>query len=169
MTNAEKDRPFWFALIYRWKATGRGTTGLTLPFLVGALHFEGIYADHHLSDHSALFYLLTDFQRMCPKPLHVEISECVNLHEPVAGLYPQLYMAAAEATEVRDGNRVLYIRKKYCREPDIESAAKALWGTLKEPISERRFSCVGKQLYVRFSTTDQTFIEQTKHWMAQQR
>jgi hypothetical protein len=35
------DKPLWFRLIEQWRIKGMGTTGITLPFLVGAIaHFQ---------------------------------------------------------------------------------------------------------------------------------
>lgn len=160
--------PFWFSLIYHWTRSGRGNTGLTLPFLVGALYRDGAYRNEHLSDESVLFYLLDDFQKTCPKPYHVEIYRCIDLREPVAAVYTNLHMDASEASELRHGEQALYVWTKYSRSQDIQRVAKAFWEGegLNEPIRDHRFTCIGNKHYVKFRPKDEAFIDETKGVMA---
>jgi hypothetical protein len=76
-------------------------------------------------------------------------------------------MGAAEASELRDGDQVLYVWTAYSRSGDVRRAAKSFWKKLHGPISERRFTCTGKERYEQFRPKDTAFIDETKNVMAQ--
>lgn len=74
------DRPLWFRLIDRWVPEGMGTTGVTLPFIVGAFDYVDSPRTSALNCPRALLDTMVRF----PVPgFTVEVRQCHNIESLV--------------------------------------------------------------------------------------
>ena len=81
----EMTTPLWFQLIERWVPEGMGTTGVTLPFLVGALN----YAKQSKVESKEHIYSVVD--QMIATPVSgftVVVSNCPNIDYLVLSVSP---------------------------------------------------------------------------------
>ena len=72
--------PDWFTLIERWVPEGLGDSGITLPFLVGALAFKNGFVESNLSEVEKVL------DEICNKPVDgyvIEVSDCLKIDVPV--------------------------------------------------------------------------------------
>jgi hypothetical protein len=72
--------PFWYKLIYQWVCI-EGNSGLSLPFLLGALH-EGTDSLPEITDTRMLINEMEETE----SPEIITIKYCPDLDEPVFGL-----------------------------------------------------------------------------------
>jgi hypothetical protein len=169
-------QPLWFWLIRRWVETGKGDTGLTLPFLIGALWIEGRKAG--FPGRRQLTDLLYAFQRHTPSTHVIRIGQCGNLGEPVAKAIPEdpsrrdpkePMLSDEQRIDLPRGASRLYVRD-YEHRRDMNSAAESLAKLVEAAFSDGRYSFQrgnggrsGRGDYVPFTDEDQRFIEATKH------
>ena len=73
-------RADWFTLIQEWKAKGMGQTGVTLPFLIGALANKSGRNEWSSQD---VHYLIEEIVRHPEKGYVIEVNWCHNIHAPV--------------------------------------------------------------------------------------
>ena len=110
-----------------------------------------------------LIELLADFQRNTPKPYHVQVSECWQLHQPVACLYERSTMSVREQIKLPRGRSALYVSTSYRHNQDVESVAESLWKEVGQAISDGRYSFRRDlRRYVPFTNDDLAFIEEAK-------
>jgi hypothetical protein len=151
--------PLWFALMRHWVDTDRGKTGLTLPFLVGALWRDRGAAGK--PDALQLSNLLFAFQTRTPAGCFIKIKP-TDLHQPVAKAYQGDAMSVAHTIELAAGPSRLSI-EDYKHTRTIDSAFPSLWILVGDAIREGRFSyskAAGR--YVEFTADETAFIDETK-------
>jgi hypothetical protein len=72
--------PDWYKIMEQWIDQGMGESGVTLPFIVGAISLKH---DHYRKEHTTVGQLLTDITE-CPINTHlVEASWCSTIGSPV--------------------------------------------------------------------------------------
>lgn len=162
MKKKTRNRPLWFGLIRRWVETGRGSTGLTLPFLVGAAWRESRHADGDMPDMFELTDLLHAFQSKTPSECFIKIAQCGVLRQPVASIYEGVPMAVRDTIELRGGTSTLCV-ESYPHNRDIDSAALSLWTLVGDAVVQGRFSYNQRLArYVPFPDDELAFIDETK-------
>lgn len=150
--------PLWFALSRQWLASG-GTTGLTIPFLVGAQARNFRSAATGNVEIDSLSSLLYSMQRACPEDYAVRIDECWRLKQPVAQIaLQQLPLDVVELVASKKQPSRLYVSQRYRHRGCIETATMALWQSIGEPVALARFSFVDGA-YREFSAHDFEFID----------
>jgi hypothetical protein len=145
----------WLYLVREWKRKKMGSTGPTLPFLVGAARLaKSEISTADITDLNALLY---SFQRV--KSHHIRIAICGTLKQPVAAVYDRrTTMDLRELVELRKGESALYVSQEdYPHGGDIESATQVLWGEVGSAITSAAYSFNG-QRYDDYTEKDRAYI-----------
>lgn len=89
----------WFEIVKEWKATGRGSYGVTFPFLVGALsNISGREPTKEFIEE------LFDSIIQCPVDgFYGEVRWCPNINEPVISVNP---LNMLEKVSIKDSFKV---------------------------------------------------------------
>jgi hypothetical protein len=151
--------PLWLALCDQWVAEGRGYTGVTVPFLVGAARHSGTTELVEVPSQKDLAKLLFDIQNQCPTNRSVRIEMCGTREKPVVKVADLSEVQdIAEQIRARRGESRLYISQTYPHERTLDSAVEALWNVVGNAISSRAFSYAGNN-YRPFNNEERAFIE----------
>jgi hypothetical protein len=156
-------RPHWLSLCEHWVAEGRGNTGVTVPFLVGATqHFDGAETTAAL-DQAALAELLYELQKNCPADRCVRIEMCGTSYKPVVKLSDSSEVQnQKELVKARKGNSQLYVAQTYPHDGTMNSAVDALWKVIGPAVVSGAYSYRDGR-YNPFTTDEMAFIKRAKH------
>jgi hypothetical protein len=151
----------WLSLLQHQRARGR--TGLTVPFLIGAVRItDRSDAIEENEAFGALSSLLLSFRDETPEPQSIVIAECVDLHEPIVSLYPrQPGRAGCEAVPESLGVITrLYVQRQYFqrRMRTVESVISKLWQRHRDNLIRGEFS-FREGRYATFNHQDRAFLD----------
>lgn len=153
----------WLRLLQHQRSRGR--TGLTIPFLIGAVGAPD-QRDSSIEEdaaYGALSSLLLSFRDEVPDAHSVVIAECVDLREPIVALYPR-GQARADCEGLPAGgagiDTRLYVQRQYFlgRKHTVESVIGALWKRFRDHLMRSEFS-FREGRYAPFNAEDQAFAE----------
>lgn len=154
-------RPYWFKLLQYQRA--RGKTGLTIPFLIGAVRPAVAPAKMGEAEaYAEVQGLLASLRDDVSDSNSVVIKECNEFHIPIAALY-LLEHGQADCESVKgrnnEGSRLFMQRSYFAkRRRTIEAATEGLWEYFDTHLVSGEFSYrEGK--YVPFNDEDLDFIE----------
>jgi len=95
------NKPFWFNIIEQWKKMGKGSYGVSFPFLVGAI-------SHSASDDIDRQYIediFTEIESNPVKGFYCEVRWCGNIDEPVVSTKPLSDLKVVSIKGKLDGNK----------------------------------------------------------------
>ena len=152
----------WAGLLYEWQKRGR--TGLTPPFLVGALQSSA----QHLDSKSGLDALRSLLASMYDDDPGLGVTDkrvvcfqhCTNIHQPVATLW--LRSLSADAVIGREPSpQRLFTSLHFAggHKPSFDWLVSELWSRFQSEICEHRFSLDSKTgIFRPFDDVDKRFI-----------
>lgn len=154
-------QPYWFNLLLYQRT--RGKTGLTIPFLIGAV--RPVVAPAEMGEAEAygeVQGLLASLRDNVSDSHSVVIKECNELHIPIAALYP-LEHGQADCESVKGRNNQgsrLFMQHSYFakRRRTIEAATEGLWEYFHAHLVSGEFS-YREGRYATFNDEDLDFIE----------
>jgi hypothetical protein len=153
------DHHLWLYLVREWIPKNMGTTGPTLPFLIGATRVVGIKSG--IADISELSALLYTFQRVTSHYIRIQI--CGTLRQPVAAAYDRNeIMDVEELIKIRKGESALYVSQTYPHQREIESVSNALWAKVESAITSEQYSFNNRR-YGAYTEKDLTFISRAAY------
>ena len=78
------NNPFWFNAIKQWKEMGKGTYGISFPFLVGAIN----YGSKNNINKDNIRKIFSEIENNPVKDYYCEVRWCGTIEDPVASIKP---------------------------------------------------------------------------------
>jgi uncharacterized protein YlaI len=77
-------KPFWFDVIKKWKEMGKGSYGISFPFLVGAVNHDS----KNTIDEENIKKIFYEIENNPVKNYYCEVRWCASVDEPIASIKP---------------------------------------------------------------------------------